>query len=523
MASQTSKTPQKGEPRESKRGIKNPGIYAGTIVVLVIVVIAFVFVPMGGVGRAGTMGDGGRSLTFGKYDGTPITYGQSTFMALQVRDLNDRLRSQGLTQDNYQMYAYQVYRGAFERTVIRTGVLDEAKRSGYMVTEPWIDTQVIKSPEFQENGKFSAQIYHDASLNEKLSVRNNLRDEALYEGYVSDMTSVMPSSKEIAFVKDMAKETRTVQYAAFPLSKYPDAEVASWGKAHADLFRSLSLSRVTIGSSEADAKRILKNIQDGKTTFDAAAKANSKDTAAFKPVAEGLKYFFEISAELAAKADADKVAALKKDELSPVLKTAAGGWVIFKANADPSPADLSQGSVLAAVKSYLNGRERGVIEDWAIAQAKAATVSASSFEAGAKKAGATIKTFGPFPLNYGDAEVSFYGQRAPLFKSIETKDNPELAGASSNEKFLTAAFSLAPGTVSEPFVLGDNVIVLKGKESGTTKDAELSQIDFAYLYFCQGGVSEELRDLFMKSPKLQDDFGKVFSKYFVPQSPAKQG
>lgn len=519
MASQTPKAPQKGEARETKRGIKNPGIYAGTIVVLVIVVIAFVFVPMGGVGRGG-VGDSGRSLTFGKYDGAPISYGPGSYMALQVRDLNDRLRSQGLSSDNYQFFAYQVYRGAFERTVIRMAILDEAKEAGLSVTEPWIDQQVLKSPEFQENGKFSAKKYHDAPLSEKLAVRNEIRDNAMYEGCMSDMASVLPSSKEIAFVKDMAKETRTVQYAAFPLSKYPDSEVESWGKAHSSLFQSLTLSRITIESSEADAKRLLKNVQDGKTTFEAAAKASSKDGYASKGGAAGSKYFYEISAELANKADADKLPALKKGEISPVFKTAGGTWIFFKADADPASADFSQGSVVAAAKSYLNGRERGVIEDWAIAQAKAAT--ASGFEAGARKAGAAIKTFGPFPLNYGDVEVSFFGQRTPLFKGIELKDNPELAGASTNEKFLTAAFSLAPGAVSEPLVIGDNVIVLKGKEAGTAKDQDLSRIDFAYLYFFQGGASQEVRDLYVKSPKLRDDFGKVFSKYFVPQSPDKK-
>jgi peptidyl-prolyl cis-trans isomerase D len=522
MASQTPKAPQKGEQRETKRGIRNPGIYAGTIVVLVIVIIAFIFVPMGGVGGRGFSGDG-QSLAFGKYAGKPIVYGQGSYMALQVRDLNDRLRSQGLTEENFQMFAYQVYRGAFERTVFRLGALDEVKRSGGSITEPWLDKKVAENPAFQENGKFSAQKYNDASLGEKLNVRNEIRDNTLYQSYLSDILGISPSSKELAFVKDMSKETRTVQYAAFPLSKYPDSEVESWGKAHAELFRSLSLSRVTIESSESDAKKLLKNVQDGKAGFDAVAKASSKDAFASKGGVEGSKYFYEISYELSSKDDAEKVAALKKGELSPVLKTAAGSWAFFKAEADPTPADLAQGSLVAAVRSYLNGRERGVIEDWAIAQAKTLSASASAFDAGAKKAGIAVKSFGPFPLNYGDLSVSLYGQTAPLFKSLDVKDNPELAGASTSEKFLSSAFSLAPGAVSEPFVLGDNVIVLKGKASETMKDDQVAMLDFYYSYFFQSGASTEVRDLFMKSPKLSDDFGEVFSKYFQPASPAKQG
>ena len=522
MAPQTPKAPPKIAPREQKRGLKNPGIYAGTIVVLVIVVIAFVFVPMGGAGR-GSISSNGNSLNFGNYAGTPITYGQGTYMAMQVRDLNDRLRQQGLTEDNYQLFAYQVYRGAFERTVLRLAALDAVKEAGDSVTEPWIDKKVVQSQAFQENGKFSAQKYHDATLAEKLNVRNELRDDQLYQTFLTDALSTSPSSKEIAFVKDMAKDTRTIQYVALPLSKYPDSEVEAWGKAHADLFRSLSLSRITIESSESDAKRLLKNIQDGKTTFDAAAKASSKDAFASKGGVEGPKYFYEFSAELAVKADAEKIAALKSGELSPVLKTAAGSWAFFKADAAPAPADPSQGSVVAAVRSYLNGRERGVIEDWAVAQAKTLSASSKDFDAGAKKAGVAVKTFGPFALNYGDAAVSLYGQTAPLFKSVSTKDNPELAGAATNEKFLSSAFSLAAGAVSEPLILGDNVIVLRVKEAGTLKDNETAMIDFYYPYFFQSGASGEIRDLFLKSPKLKDEFQGVFFKYFQPKTPVKKG
>jgi hypothetical protein len=320
----------------------------------------------------------------------------------------------------------------------------------------------------------------------------------------------------------MAKGTRTIEYAAFPLSKYPDAEAAAWGKAHADLFRSLTLSRITITTSEADANKLLKNIQDKKASFDAAAKASSKDSFAAKGGVEGPKYFYELAAELAVKADADKLAALKAGDLSTVLKTTAGTWVFFKAEAAPAIADLSQGSTLAAVRGYLNDRERGVIEDWSIAQAKALSSSGAAFEANAKKAGVQMKTMGPFPLNYGDLSVSIYGQTAPLFKKIATDKDPELDGASTSNKFLTTAFSLAAGAVSEPFVLGDNVIVLKVKEAGVAKDSDTSMIDFYYPYFFQSGASGEVRDLFMKSPLLKDDFSKVFFKYFQPQTAAKK-
>ncbi len=260
MATPTPKTTVKSDARETKRGIKNPYIYAGTIVVLVIVVIAFVFVPMGG-GSGSAVSDNGRSLDFGSYAGKQIEYGQGSYMALQVRDLNDRMRQQGLNEDNYQLFAYQVYRGAFERTLLRLAAIDTVKKAGGSVTEAWLDTKVSESAEFQESGKFSAQKYHDATLAEKLRIRDQIREDTLYQTYFNDLMSLTPSSKEVEFIKEMAKETRTINYVTYPLSNFPDAEVAVWGKAHADLFRSLKLSRVTITTSEADATKIAAEIQ----------------------------------------------------------------------------------------------------------------------------------------------------------------------------------------------------------------------------------------------------------------------
>jgi len=522
MATPTPKVPAKIEPRETKRGIKNPGIYAGTIVVLVIVVIAFVFVPMGG-GSGSAIEGSGRNIDFGRFASKPIQYSQGSYMALQVRDLNDRMRQQGLNEQNYQLFAYQVYRGAFERKVLRIAAIETVKKAGGSVTEDWLDAKVAENPAFQENGKFSAQRYHDATLAEKLSIRAQIRDDALYQTYFSDVMSVGPSSKEIAFIKGMAKATRTVQYAAYPLSKFPDTEVAAWGKAHADLFRSLSLSRVTLTSSEADAKKLLKNIVDKKTTFEAAAKASSKDAYAQKGGVEGPKYFNELSKELAGKDDGAKLAALKTGELSPVLKTAAGAWAFFRADAEPAAADFSQVAIVATVREYMDRNERGAIEDWAIAKSKDLGDSGAGFEAAAKKAGLAVKSAGPFPINYGDLTVAIYGQSAPLFKRIQSADSPELSGASTSEKFLTTAFSLAPGALSQPFVLGDNVLVLKVKEASSAKDDETSAIDFYYPYFFQSKASTEVRDLFMKSPSLQDNFSTTFFKYFQPASPAKQG
>jgi len=518
MAAQSPKTPVKGDARESKRGVKNPFIYAGTIVVLVLVVIAFVFLPMGSGASIGSA-----NISFGQYAGKSIDFGQDTRMSQQARSLESTMRQQGLTPEVYPFYWNQVYYGAFQRTVIYMGVLDAMDRAGGRVTEDWLNKAMTRISTFQENGVFSHELYQKASLASKLSIRKDLREGNLYQYFSNDVLGLQPSSMETDFIKEMAKDQRSIEYAAYPFSAYPDSEVAAWGRANSALFRVLKLSRVTIESSEAEALKLHKNIKSGAASFEDVAKASSKDSSAEKGGVMDSIYAHELEASLAVKADADAVAALGQGEISKVYKTAAGAWSFFRADAAAAEADFSDSAVLEKVREYMDRSERGAIEDWVVAKAKEISAAGgASFESSAKKAGLEIKSAGPFPINYGDLSAFFseYGQRVPLFKTVDSAD--ELAGASTSEQFLTAVFALEAGAVSEPIILGDNAIVVKVKEVVQAKDEDLGGVDFVYSRLFQEQLSVLVQDYFMKSPKLRNNFDATYRKYIYSQTEAAQ-
>lgn len=524
MASQTPKVPA-GRPNKADVAAKpqNTGrsrfTYIGTIVVLGILIVAFIIVlPLGGTA---SVGGGGHALEFGRYAGKSITYGQGTYFASQVQAMNDQLRQQGLNESNYQFYAYQVYRGAFERTVLRMAVLDAMAKAGVQVSDARLDQKITEYPGYQENGKFSMPRYQSATLNEKLEVRNDIRDDLLIQEYYNAVMDLHPSSKETSFVAAMGKQTRTIVYAALPLASYPDSEVSAWAAANSGLFRRLSLSRITITSKESDATALRKQIADKAIAFDQAAKSRSKDSYADKGGVEGPLYFNEIASDLSDKAEAEKLAALKKGELSAVLKTSTGGWAIFMADEDAQPANFADPTVLKDVRSYMSRYEQGKIEDWVVAKAKPLSAAPpAKFEATSKAMGLAVKTDGPFPLNYGNLQVSLYGQAVPIFKPVNGSDASELSGAATSDKFLSTVFSLAPGAVSEPIVLGDYVIVFKVKEASSAPDDTSSGIELYYPYFFQQKLSSDVADMFMRSPLLQDKFGPVFFKYFQPKTSA---
>jgi hypothetical protein len=506
MASQTAKT------EAPKRGIKNPWIYGGTVVVFIIVVVAFVFVPAFG----GSYAKSG-APTFGSYAGKPITFTAGNYFARQVQSIYDSLRQQGIDQSGSDFYAYQIYRGAFERTVKWEGILDAVRSAGAIATPATLDQRMAEYSAFLIDGKFSARLYKEATMAEKASIRASIEEEILSNYYYSEVYALAPSSKEVEFVKAMAKETRTIEYVAFPLAAYPDSEVAAWAAAHADKFRGLSLSRVT-ADDEATAKKLLARARKGES-FAELAKSSSKDSWAQAGGSLGIRRFHELESDLSDPKEAAAIAALPKDGISEIMKTSAGSFAFFKADGETVAADFTDPAMLKSVRGYMERSERGTIEDWSAGKAEAFAASAAGgFKASASKAGLEVKSAGPFPLNYGDISVSLYGQTLPLFKTVAEPGDSSLADASRSEAFLKAAFSLAPGAVSEPIVLGDKVIVLTVKEAGSALEEDLSSIALYYPYFMNVKTDADIGATFLASPKLRDKFMDAYFTLFAPRS-----
>lgn len=116
------------------------------------------------------------------------------------------------------------------------------------------------------------------------------------------------------------------------------------------------------------------------------------------------------------------------------------------------------------------------------------------------------KSFGPISLNYGDVEI---------FKGLNTQNIQELAGASTNETFWKVAFSTPLQTPSKPFVVGDNIIVLNPVSEVKAEDSTTSIIDYYYNYVASQYSERTLRNYFLTSKKLKDQFFDTFVRTFM--------
>jgi len=491
--------------KEKPASQRNTFVYIGTIVILIITIIAFVFVPSIG----GSVANTGKLPDFGSYAGEPIRYEQGGYLARQVKAVDDQIKSSGYNQMDSKFLAFQVWKAAYDRTVVHVALLHEAKRAGISVSEDRLNDGILEYPEFLDNGVFSLEKYRDTSESAKLSIRNSLQEEIL-KGYITDdVLSLRPSSRELNLIKSIAREERVIEYVEIPFSAFSDAEKAGYGRQNAAKFRRINVSRVTL-NDDKEAAAVLAKVNDGSLSFEEAAKTHSKDAWADQGGASGSRWGYEIDSELASAQDSSAVLALKAGEISSVYKMASGSWCFFRAESGASEPDFSSPDVLKAVWEYMNQWERGKIEEAAVARGKdfTSTASAKGFASTAVTSALPVLEAGPFPLNYGDA---FSSGSISLFRKLSAKG---LSGASSNEIFLTAVFSSQAGAISDPILLKDSVAVIRIKEIRPADEGSLELMGFYYPYLFSQDREMELYDHFLKSPKLKDNFMAAYTHIF---------
>jgi peptidyl-prolyl cis-trans isomerase D len=499
--------PSSGD-REPKTRHGNPFVYFGTIAILVITIIAFVVAPSLGSG----MGEGD-TLSFGSWDGKSIAFAQGSYFAEQVQAVKTQLESQGYSDTGDQFFAYQVWRRAFENTAIHMALLSEAQASGIAVSNSFLDEQMASHPAFIEDGAFSRRRFREATTAVKAGIRTEIRESALKERYVADAVSILPSTAEKDFIKNMAQPERAIEYVAFPFSAYPDSARLDFARANAALFNKTSLSKVTITSNAKEASEILAKVRGGTLSFEDAAKNYSKDQYASRGGDMGERYAWELKADFKDASALDAVVALGSGAVSEVYETSTGSWSFYKANQAAAQPDFGAATLLSSAADYINRFEKGLVEDYFLkSAADFASAAGSDFSSAAASRSLTVKSTASFPLNYGGAlDLGYFS----LINKLDTTNNPELNGADRNEAFLLEVFSLGTGELSKPLVLNDNVLVFRVAQISGAEESSLGLIEAYYPSVLQESLSRDLASGIMKNPKLKDNFLDTFLRVFA--------
>jgi len=495
----------------AKKFKQHPGIYIGSVIILILVVITFVGGDFLSGGRR-YVRKGGSDLIFGYYDKVPISWVVGNTLYQYYERVFNSFRAQGY-DPNDQWINYYVWKQAFESAVMHTAILHILKKSGYEVSEKVVNKRIMQMPQFQDNGHFSLIMYNRMPDSARTALWRQQQEEIAMEMFFDDFFSLLVPSSEAKFIANMSSPQRSFDFTFFNVDDYPESEYLSYAKANSKLFNSIQLSKITLSSSEREAKKILASISDGTSTFEDAARAQSKDNYADRGGDMGIRYCYEIDDEIPNTDDREKVYSLRKGELSDVI-TVNDGWVFFRAESDLTQANFEDSSVMDKVLNYVKNRERGRMENWTIDKANEFITDSkeSGFANAARWRNLSVNSFGPIPLNYGD--VSLFTALDESLKATGISDQ-EVDGLSKNENFWKTTFSTPLNTPCQPLVQGSKVYVFL--PTGQIEAEESSKEEMASNYstqLLQNIANQSLQRYFLNNGKMKNNFDETYFSVF---------
>ena len=485
---------------KEKLFMKRTLLYIGSVVILVLAAVTFVFVP------AAAPSAQGKALVFGKYDGKKIEYAQGTEFANAVANYVEIYRNQGSQLDD-STYFY-IYNYAFNAAVQAIAYASEVKNSGYEPSDLLVNLSMM--PYFSENGTYSPALFEQVPQDDREALRADVKKRLIWNRYSEDllgseakvgahtMFGLKTAEKEIPFFADMANTKRSFDMAAFDLSDYPESQVKSYAENNGELFAKYDFSIVTT-EEKAQAEDVLKKLTDNEIDFENAISEFSEKYYSENDGKISASYAYQIKQILKNDDDADALFALEIGKMSGVIETARG-FSIFKCDGEKKESDFEDASAVETIRNYIKAHEAGIIEDYFIAEAKnlSSLAVTKGFDEACSESGIAKIEVPAFPLNYGNASIA----------ASVSSDIKELASAGRNENFLQSAFTLKNGEISEPIVIGNYVIVLKmtGEQKDDRNEEQDEAIQSDILYYDKTAAQSTL----LASDKVENNVSSVF-------------
>ncbi|MCL2801568.1 MAG: peptidylprolyl isomerase [Treponema sp.] len=494
----------------SRKFKQSPGLYIGSVVVLVLITITFIggdFLSGGGFG--GSRGD----LIFGYYDKVPIVMKEGNLFGQTYNQVYDNIRQQyqaqgiDITDPSFssdtrrQIHASSVWQ-AYEQAVMHNVILHLVNKSKYTPSERTVDRAVAQ--QYMDHTGSLSPAYYRMTESARSAQWRQSQEELAKMMFIRDYFALLVPEAEARFIANMASPERSFDVVSFNIiEEFPESEYLAYARENAELFYSIHLSRITISSSEREARRVLASIRNETITFEEAARVHSQDGNAVRGGDMGSRYFFELNWEIPNAEDRDAVFKIGRGEVSDVIPI-GDVWAIFRVEQEATPPNFFDNVLMERVRSYVRSVARGRMDNWAIERANDFIRDArvSGFDNAARLHNLEKQSFGPLPLNYSSVE---------LFSTLETfgltgSAANEISGLSRNERFWSLAFSAPLNTPTEPLIQGGHAFVFIPTQQTASNELELENIAMMYTNSWVPYLAEKIiKEYFLNSDKITDD------------------
>lgn len=472
-----------------------PGWVFGMIILLLIAV-SFVLAP---AIEALVRPKNVNGIVFGKYGKEEIKYTNGNFFYDQVQNYGSQTKT---STDNPTQALYQIWKSAYDSTVLFTAVNQLANKAGIIAADPVVNRAIINSGAYNKDGKFNVELYQKASAESKASVEKSVRRSVPYQIVLDDVSTALSSSAEADYVAAMASKGRTFSYVDINASLYPDEKASAYALQNKQLFYSMDLSIISV-EKEDEAKALAASIASGEKKFEEVATSSSKDSYASKEGKVGTVYYFGLTPNFKNAEDATKLLTAKAgDVIGPLEGPSA--WSIYRVDSTPVEADYADPALLTSVKGYLAYNDNAVVDEYLATIANDfAQKAKGDFALAAEEAGLNVVTVANTPYNLA---------QSTYMNNFGYSDPSGLLGTAASAKEVgKQLYTVEAGTVMDPIKSNASYLVVKVDEESTDEGMG-SYIKMFYNYLSGSQNQQDFSQALYTSDQFQDNFlGTFFS------------
>jgi len=495
-------TEVKAPKKEAKSKQKITIGWALGMLILILIAVSFVAAPAieAFVGKRSSS-----SFVFGKYGKENISYAYGNHFYDQVQNYADQYKSSGGDQTQL---LYQIWKGAYDSTVIYTAVNQLARKAGIIASDEAVRRAIINSGAYNKDGKFDVETYQKASADAKSRLESQIRSSFPYQIVVDDIGSVLSSKAEAGYVASLAETGRSFSYVALTPALYPDEAAARYALEHEALFTTLDISIISL-TDEDLALSLSKDILLGTTTFEEAAQAHSLDSFASAGGEVGKVFYYAVEGNFTNTDDAALLLSAKDGDLLGPFES-QGAWTIWRVNSRAKQADYTDEATLSGVKAYIATNESEMIAPWLdeYAQRLKEEAMASGLEETALSHDLELISVSSTPYN---AAQSTY-----MADLSYTDPAGLLSQAASSADVAKTLYTSEEGTLLDPIKVGSSLILV---ETGVDeKDEGMgSYITMFYDYLSGSQNQQDFSQALYTSADHKNDFLTTFFSVVLGQ------
>lgn len=469
-----------------------------SILLLVLIILAFGLSPL-----ARAFNTNSSELEFGSYNGKPIVYGYGTYFYNQQQSISSNWDTD-TTGTNSEYQIYQIWKQAYDNTVIHMAIEDEAAKSGIQVSEEAVDRYLLSyGPYINSDGNFDKDLYNSVSETTRKSIREDVSDSLLTQQVVDDLFGTYVVPGEVEMIDSLGKQVKTFDYALYPLSLYPDDKAVEYGEQNAEQFSSIEVSIITLSAEDIqESEGIYERLVNGEILFEEAARTYSVDNFAESGGDAGKNYYFAMKENFNSEEDLKAVFNLKEGEISELLETPYG-LNIYRVDKTAVGADFSDAETIATIKNYLISYERGTVEDAVLAEAETVIDEAGDKPLAdlAAELGLEVYSVAETPLNYGPSSL--------LNSFSYTDSEGYLSSIESDEQGLDALFSTPVDGYSDPITISSGFIIAYCTGE-SEREETLANLQMIYPYYLPQIKQTDFTDAIFNSESFNDNFLTIF-------------